>query len=252
MRLGLVMSVLGCSSASDAEPNAQVGPRKHAEPEPEPIKPAVLVFAQVLERHPSIDALLDFVDADAQARGRFDGVRVVDRGRDESQGRALLGADRAALADYLETVFTRRPELRPPPEIGLAFGPAPRLATPGASVPACAYWLDPTQQLRVTQLVRATVVEDGLGSTSVEVALQASDREAFGTLTEKSLGHEIAIVVDDEVLSAPRVNEAITGGVLRISLADPSTEEGAAEASALARRLRGGTDPATPATPATP
>ena len=245
-----MLTVVGCSPTSpEAEPGPssvpQEQPKAASKPKPKP-KPVVLLFAQVLERHRSVDAVLDFVEADEQGRGRFEGIRVTSDGRDPEAGRALLGADRAALVDYLDSVFSRRPELRPPPEIGLAYGAAPRLAKRGASAPVRAYWLDPTQQLRVTHLRSATVVEDNVGVKSVRVALHESDREAFGSLTEQALGHEVAIVSAEEVLSAPRVNEAITGGVIHITLGTPWTEESTAEASALARRLLGETDSATP------
>ena len=51
------------------------------------------------------------------------------------------------------------------------------------------------------------------------VSLEFNDEGAkkFGELTARNIGHQIAIVLDGEVLTAPVVNEAITGGRAQIT-----------------------------------
>ncbi|MCD7867070.1 MAG: protein translocase subunit SecD [Clostridiales bacterium] len=59
---------------------------------------------------------------------------------------------------------------------------------------------------------------------AVELELTSDGTEKFATATEENVGNQIAIVYDEEVLSAPVVNEAITGGQAQITGME-STEE---------------------------
>ncbi|MCD7714832.1 MAG: protein translocase subunit SecD [Lachnospiraceae bacterium] len=77
--------------------------------------------------------------------------------------------------------------------------------------------------------------QDDLGNTEyvVKLELTSEGAEAFATATSENVGNYIYIVYNDEVISAPVVNEAITGGTAIIS-----GMSGAAEAQSLASSIR--------------
>ena len=55
------------------------------------------------------------------------------------------------------------------------------------------------------------------GRPAVDFSLDAFGAEAFASFTEKNAGKQLAIVIDGEVLSAPRVNGRIGGGKAQIT-----------------------------------
>ncbi len=65
----------------------------------------------------------------------------------------------------------------------------------------------------------AATQQDDLGNTEyvVQLELTSSGTEAFATATSENVGNYIYIVYNDEIISAPVVNEAITGGTAIIS-----------------------------------
>lgn len=65
----------------------------------------------------------------------------------------------------------------------------------------------------------AATQQDDLGNTEyvVQLELTSSGSEAFATATSENVGNYIYIVYNDEIISAPVVNEAITGGTAIIS-----------------------------------
>ena len=52
---------------------------------------------------------------------------------------------------------------------------------------------------------------------AVSLTLTKDGKTKFADATEKNVGKQIAIVYDDQILSAPKVNEAITGGQAQIT-----------------------------------
>lgn len=59
----------------------------------------------------------------------------------------------------------------------------------------------------------ATAVTDAAGSEyKVRLVLNDSGKEAFAKATSENIGKAISIYLDDDVISSPRVNSAITGG----------------------------------------
>ncbi len=198
-------------------------------------------FARVIERHPALDSLLDFIASDDLGASEFEGLALTDVLGSRTDERVLEGANREAVEGYLQSVLAREPQLALPEGIDLAFGTVPpRRPDGGAKESTRAYWLDTTSQIEVTQIRSASVVTDNIGMNSVKVTLEPPEREAFGQLTRNALGHKIAIVRGDEVISAPQVNEAITEGVLLITMANPAARGGPDGPDALARRLLGG------------
>ena len=63
-----------------------------------------------------------------------------------------------------------------------------------------------------TDLADAHEQTDQAGQNLVSLEFSAEGGKKFADLTSKNVGRTIAILLDGEVLTAPRVNEAITGG----------------------------------------
>ncbi|MBK7859546.1 MAG: protein translocase subunit SecD [Archangiaceae bacterium] len=81
----------------------------------------------------------------------------------------------------------------------------------------------------------------------VNVTFDAQGGREFGDLTEKNVGHRMAIVLDDNVHSAPHINEKIPNGNCRITLGrslDKNGDQRMEEAQTLALVLKAGALPA--------
>lgn len=79
--------------------------------------------------------------------------------------------------------------------------------------------LSPTQTLPIfnTVMTGAAIKEVGvntsqLGEYQVAFELQGDDIQTFANFTRQNVGNVLAIVLDKEVISAPRINDAITDG----------------------------------------
>lgn len=240
--LGAVVTTTACSQSSDS---GNAGPSAWRQREDQAEPKAVEVdfrFARVVEQHPALEGLVDFIKRDGAAADEFEGIQLREQSGSDFEEIILEGANRDAVQGYLESVFLRKPELEPE-GFDLAFGTRPgrdplnRWATASTR----AYWLEKESQIEVTQIRSATVVNDSFGEQSIQLMLGDRDREAFGRLTTAAVGHKIAIARNDDVISAPVVNEPITGGELRISTGNPSGPNGADGPEALARKLFGDT-----------
>lgn len=78
------------------------------------------------------------------------------------------------------------------------------------------------------------------GGTTVRFDLNSRGTEAFADLTRSNIGKPVAIIVDDQVLSAPHVMDEIPGGSVEIALPTDDIEE----AENLSRILKTGSFPA--------
>ena len=77
--------------------------------------------------------------------------------------------------------------------------------------------LTPTE-LTGTDLINSTVVFDSTsGKPQVSLKFSQAGADKFANLTQKNVGKPLAIVLDNEVISAPVVQEKITGGGAIIS-----------------------------------
>ncbi len=74
----------------------------------------------------------------------------------------------------------------------------------------------------------------------VMLDLDPDGAQAFADLTARMVNDTLAIVVDDAVLMAPRVEEKIPGGRVRITLGTLTAQAGIVEAHMLALALRTG------------
>src|SRR5215471_1612808 len=88
---------------------------------------------------------------------------------------------------------------------------------------------------------------DQFGEPEVNLTFDAQGGRDFGALTEKNVGRRMAIVLDDNVQSAPRINEKIPNGRARITMGRGFTktrQEQLEDAKLLALVLKAGALPA--------
>lgn len=84
-------------------------------------------------------------------------------------------------------------------------------------------------------------IDQASGEPKVDLTFDKKGAELFAQATAANVGKQIAIVLDDQVISAPRVNEAIPSGEAMIS----GGFKDAREAETLAVQLRSGALPVT-------
>ncbi len=75
-------------------------------------------------------------------------------------------------------------------------------------------YLDDSHDLVVHKGATVKKQRDNTGGNVLVLQLSKEDGDAFEALTADYVGHRVAIVVDDRVLAAPIVREAIPGGQL--------------------------------------
>ncbi len=113
-----------------------------------------------------------------------------------------------------------------------------RLVTESEEQPGQFYILEESPLLTGDNLIDAGVSADENGRPAVSFAFDAVGAERFGAVTKENIGRIFAIVLDDKVISAPRIQSAITGG--RGVITGNFTAE---EAGSLALLLRAGALP---------
>ncbi len=74
--------------------------------------------------------------------------------------------------------------------------------------------VDRTAAMSGKHVSRAFKTFDQIGRAEVALEFDGEGRRLFGDLTEKAVGQRLAIVLDGEVRSAPRVNERIDGNAV--------------------------------------
>ncbi|MEM6274479.1 MAG: hypothetical protein AAF735_04485 [Myxococcota bacterium] len=85
-----------------------------------------------------------------------------------------------------------------------------------------------------SEVTDATAVLAEMSYPTVQVSFTPRGTTRFAELTEELVGGKLAIVVDGELVAAPLVYEAITGGQAQISLGGATSERKSAEALAAA------------------
>lgn len=84
-------------------------------------------------------------------------------------------------------------------------------------------------------------IETGTNAPIVNLTLTAEGTTRFATLTSQLVHQRLAIMLDDRVIMAPRVQAQISGGQVVINLGESASEaDRRAEAEAVALALRGG------------
>jgi hypothetical protein len=69
----------------------------------------------------------------------------------------------------------------------------------------------------------ATAGTDQTGRRTLDITFTASGRQAFAAYSSAHVGDFLGIVLDGRVVTAPAINEAITGGTLQVGLASDTT-----------------------------
>jgi preprotein translocase subunit SecD len=109
------------------------------------------------------------------------------------------------------------------------------------------YLVDKNVPLTGDSLTGADASVDQFGEAEVNISFDAQGARDFAALTKKNVGKRMAIVLDDNVHSAPRINEEIPNGRGRITIGRNVTktrEEQLEEAKLLALVLKAGALPA--------
>lgn len=104
--------------------------------------------------------------------------------------------------------------------------------------------------LRVDAMMGGSSLEDAntsfnpsTGRPVVVFRFDGKGATAFGNLTSKNVGEQMAIVLDGVVKSAPNINEPIMGGSGEITLGSGSRDEALSEANLLSLVLKSGALP---------
>lgn len=116
---------------------------------------------------------------------------------------------------------------------------AGNVLVPSRDQPGTFYALDRVPVVTGEELTDAQPAFDQNGGPAVNFRFNPQGARAFGEYTAAHVGEPFAIVLDDEVISAPTINEAIPGGTGIIS--GSFTVEGSTELAVL---LRAGALPA--------
>jgi hypothetical protein len=118
------------------------------------------------------------------------------------------------------------PQLRRPLGIQRVTELTPGACTDGSGVPNVdgteCYKLAPGMTVTRVEKIEALIDPSGGSGWQVHIDLAPADGTAFGSLTtqvaaEQPPRNQLALVVDGKVISAPSVQEPITGGQVQIS-----------------------------------
>lgn len=108
-------------------------------------------------------------------------------------------------------------------------GPADEPAEAAAAVSpsdSVGLWIGPVRLCR-DSVESASAVLDADGSRALLVRLAPEARRRFARWTEAQVGRTMAIRLDGRILSEPRINEPILGGMAQISGVDSDVEAAA-------------------------
>jgi hypothetical protein len=151
----------------------------------------------------------------------------------------------------IAVLMTRQPDLPlgapPPRRLATSVHFAPVTGVRAAPCPGAEAVLDEAGTtcyqvapgVTVVSAVKVATVADGNGGYAVRLVLAPEIRQRFADLTKDALNQQLAVVVDDKVVTAPRVAQAITEDTLSIAGLTKET------ADALVARLLGTAGPAT-------
>jgi preprotein translocase subunit SecD len=154
----------------------------------------------------------------------------------------LVSPNREALLSYLASIKEKLPQDK---ELLLECQTAS-----GTTAEVCdsyrTYLVERAAGITGDSLASAQARPNQFNEPEVLINFDANGAREFELLTEKNVGKRMAIVLDDTVNTAPRINEKIAGGSAVITLGGVSTtgEDPLAEAQTLALVLKAGALPA--------
>ena len=173
-----------------------------------------------------------------------DTERVLDH-LDRSTRPGHLGlhpVDPSILVSDLKTLIAQgvqgKPETWPALPRGLSWGIEGCPEPDGSWRAVCRVYALQPAALTDADIEAANVVYSEYGGPGVSVALTEDGARRFGELTTRIVDQQLAIVLDDEVVSAPMIAEPIWGGRVHITLSGRGKDvEDQAHALAAALRL---------------
>ncbi|MBF5045520.1 protein translocase subunit SecD [Aggregicoccus sp. 17bor-14] len=153
---------------------------------------------------------------------------------------ALVSKDREALLAYVKGKVPQDREVLLECQEGQG-------AKKGDCASYATYLVDKNVPLTGESLAGADASISQLQEPEVSITFDAAGAREFEKLTEQWVGRRMAIVLDENVHSAPRINEKIPGGRARITMgrgAGTSMDQRLQEANTLALVLKAGALPA--------
>ncbi len=166
----------------------------------------------------------NFTEANVASLGN-NGIRVEIPGIDNPQQAESLIGQRGELyfAQVLDTVQSA---VQPAPKIGLQYAGAQWLKTSDPSMPPNTWYLvnrniqvgAGTLQLSGSEVSNASVaMNTSTGGWEIDLSFNSKGAQDFYQITQALVGKPLAIVLDNNVLSAPIVQQAIQGGHAQIT-----------------------------------
>jgi preprotein translocase subunit SecD len=147
---------------------------------------------------------------------------------------------------YLAAVGAQDPKLAVPDDRQIAY----ELMTPGEGAEDSrpfwrSYYMDRAVRLTGATITNAIVIWDPqTNRPEVLVEFNRYGTRVFGDLTKEAVGRKMAIILDEDVKSAPVIQVAITGGRSNISMGSGNPDDQQREADALVTVLKTGSLPA--------
>lgn len=158
----------------------------------------------------------------------------------EKTGNFALGKDKMTYAQYVKKVNEAVKD-KLPAHTMIAFEKAPAATTMEAGkIP---YLLRTDTDISGDQLEDAFMSFGEYGEPKVSFRFGSEGRRKFADVTSKNVNHQLAIVLDEVIFSAPNIQERIDGEG-QISLGRRNHEEAQKEGSLIATALRAGALPA--------
>lgn len=162
----------------------------------------------------------------------------------QGEDRILIQVPGIGSAEELKALIGTTAQLTFNPVVGTTADPQAQpgggqLIAPSIDQPNLFYILEQSPVVTGEDLVDAMPGTDENGQPSVNFRFNPTGARAFGSYTSANIGQPFAIVLDNEVISAPVIRSAITGGSGQIS--GSMTFD---EANQLAVLLRAGALPA--------
>ena len=182
----------------------------------------------------------NFTVSQARERGCYRSDKTVIDGEVECK---VTG--REIIENYLAELATKKPEYAVPGGFEIGFAPPRAGATDKGNQSWRTYYLEREVQLGGSAIQKAQVIWNPTTNKSeVLVNFNRWGGKRFGDMTAAHIGEKMAIILDNQVNSAPIIQGAIRGGASTITMgaADPQIIQ--REAKDLVNVLRSGSLPA--------
>jgi len=158
----------------------------------------------------------------------------------EKTGNFALGKDGMTYAQYVKKLNEVVKD-KLPPNTMIAFEKAPQAATMEAGKTPMLLRTD--TDVSGDQLEDAWVSQGQMGEPSVSFRFGSDGRRKFADVTDKNIGRQLAIVLDQVIYSAPNIKSRIDGEG-QITLGGRNAEESTKEGQLISTALRAGALPA--------